>query len=303
MKPKARHCSGAYTLAVVVFLFISAFALNSKAQADPDQLVREVVANELKAQEEDQTHWRYLSLKEEGGKKELRDAIQAKDATIERLLAVNGHALTPEQRRKEDARIQRLINSPAELRKKQKERHEDGEQERRMLRMLPEAFLYQYDGTEGSLIRLKFRPKPNFHPSSREAQVFHSMEGTMWIEGQQKRLARMDGRLTKEVKFGGGILGHLDPGGTFFVEQADVGSGHWDLIVLDVRMKGKALFFKTINVQQREYLSRFQRVPDDLTLQQAADILKKDATAAGVPDLSRALGAGATGAPVNHVSN
>jgi hypothetical protein len=38
-------------------------------------------------------------------------------------------------------------------------------------------------------------------------------------------------------------------------------------------MRGKALLFKTINVQQTETRSDFQRVPDDLTLTQAADIL------------------------------
>ena len=42
---------------------------------------------------------------------------------------------------------------------------------------------------------------------------------------------------------------------------------------MTVDMKGKALLFKTINVQQTETRSDFQRVPDDLTLTQAADIL------------------------------
>ncbi len=47
----------------------------------------------------------------------------------------------------------------------------------------------------------------------------------------------------------------------------------WEMAVMTVDMKGKALLFKTINVQQTETRSDFQRVPDDLTLTQAADIL------------------------------
>jgi hypothetical protein len=39
---------------------------------------------------------------------------------------------------------------------------------------------------------------------------------------------------------------------------------------LNINMRGKALFFKTIEVQQNETRTGFQRVPDDLTLAQAA---------------------------------
>ena len=65
----------------------------------------------------------------------------------------------------------------------------------------------------------------------------------------------------------------MDKGGHFEVRQAEVAAGHWGMAVMTVDMKGKALLFKTINVQQTETRSDFQRVPDDLTLTQAADIL------------------------------
>jgi hypothetical protein len=42
-----------------------------------------------------------------------------------------------------------------------------------------------------------------------------------------------------------------------------------------VDMRGKALLLKTINVQQTESRRDFRRVPDDLTLAQAADILNR----------------------------
>jgi hypothetical protein len=75
------------------------------------------------------------------------------------------------------------------------------------------------------------------------------MEGTVWLDMEQKRLVRMSGVLTSDVKFGWGVLGHLAKGGTFVVEQREVGKGHWELTRLDVDMNGKALFFKTIEVK------------------------------------------------------
>ena len=44
---------------------------------------------------------------------------------------------------------------------------------------------------------------------------------------------------------------------------------------LCVDMKGKALFFKTISVQETENHSEFQRVADELTLADAAGILNR----------------------------
>ncbi len=68
----------------------------------------------------------------------------------------------------------------------------------------------------------------------------------MYIDQHEKRLEELDGRLTASVQFGGGMLGHLDQGGTFSVKQQDVGGGHWEMTYLDVQMNGKELLFKTI---------------------------------------------------------
>ena len=89
------------------------------------------------------------------------------------------------------------------------------------------------------------------------------------------------GHLNREVKFGGGLLGHLDPGGRFDVQQTEVAPGYWELTRLDVEMKGKALFFKTISIQQKMRRSDFHRLSDDLTLSQAADLLQKRARTNG----------------------
>jgi hypothetical protein len=42
---------------------------------------------------------------------------------------------------------------------------------------------------------------------------------------------------------------------------------------MEVNMKGKVLFFKTIAGQQKEHRSDFRTVPDSLTLCEAADML------------------------------
>jgi len=115
------------------------------------------------------------------------------------------------------------------------------------------------------------------------------MEGEMWVHESQRRLVRIRGQLTADVKFGGGLLGHLEKGGYFNVEQRELLPGQWDLIYMEVNMKGKALFFKTIAVQEKEYRSDFRMVPEDLTLAEAADMLRKQVVVAAIDDSLSAL--------------
>jgi hypothetical protein len=147
--------------------------------------------------------------------------------------------------------------------------------------MLPDAFLFKFGQRRGDLVQLNFSPNPSFKPTTHEAEVFHAMQGTLWLDAKQNRLEEISGHLMREVKFGGGLLGHLNPGGTFQVKQAPVSPGYWELTLLNVHMKGKALFFKTIAVQQTYTRTDFKQVPDALPLAQAAEMLEKQNTPGG----------------------
>lgn len=148
--------------------------------------------------------------------------------------------------------------------------------------MLPNALVYQYDGRQGDLVRLTFQPNPRFRASTREAEVFHHMAGELVINVKRMRLAQLRGKLVSRVNFGYGLLGHLNKGGTFDVQQGMVSDGHWDMTLLDTELTGKALFFKTISVREKLVESNYERVSDDLTLKQAAQLLNST-TGASAP--------------------
>jgi len=234
-----------------------------------------VVANELKVQDEDHGHWMYRLEKEESGKKHVQEILETNNGSLSQLLSIDGHPLDAKQQQKENQRMQRLVSHPDEQRNLQQASNRKAEQGARLFRILPDVFVFDYAGRQGDLVTLTFRPNPNFQPPFLEARVFHGMEGEMTVDTKQERLAALNGHLMEDVKFGGGLLGHLDKGGKFEVRQAEVALGHWEMTVLGVDMKGKALLFKTIGVQETENHSDFHRVPDGLTLTEAAGILNR----------------------------
>ena len=240
---------------------------------DANKLAREVMDNEVAAPAHDQSLWRFHEIREKNGEKKLYEVCQTQNGEINRLVAVDGRPLNAALREAEDRRIHKLLANPAEMQRELKKQREDAQQARDLMKLFPEAFKFQYAGNQGDFVKLTFTPDPAFHPSSHAATVFHHMKGSLLVDEKQKRLAEINGELTTEVKFGGGVLGHLDKGGTFVVKQQDVGSGHWEMTLMDVRMNGKALFFKNIDVAEKDTYANFQPVTDGITFQKAAELL------------------------------
>lgn len=245
-------------------------------------LVRDIIEHEIDAQAQDKSLWCYRKLEEKDGPRRLFMVCQAKGAQIERLLSENGQPLNEIQQEEENQRIEKLLKSKRELQKLERQRHEDGKQATELLELIPDAFVFRIEEKNGNKIKVKFTPNPAFHPSGHQEEVFYHMEGTLTLDIDQKRLAEISGRLKSPVKFGGGLLGHLDEGGTFLVKQQEVGAGYWEMTTMDVQISGKALFFKTINVRQREIDSEFQPVPASATIEQAAEMTKDKVIAAVV---------------------
>jgi hypothetical protein len=267
-------CSAATVLLTIILLGSATLSQSGSGSSgvSANDLARRVITNELKFQD-DHTNWMYRLEKEQYGKKQVEEIIETKEGSLSRLLSINGQPLTTKQQEEEDQRVRELMTSQSAKRKLQRALDTETLQGRRLFKMLPEAFVFSYAGSDGNLVKLSFKPNPNFRPPSLEARVFHDMEGEMWVDCKQERLAAFNGHLTQDVKFGLGLLGHLDKGGHFEVRQAEVVPGHWDMTTMSLEMTGKALLFKNIGVQKMENRRGFQRVSDDLTLSQAVDIL------------------------------
>jgi hypothetical protein len=256
----------------------------SQTSVWPDELVRRTVQNEIK-QSSAPSNYMFKDVKETPGGSQTKLVVETRDTTASLLIAINGKPLSPQQRQAEIERVERFVNNPDELKKKQKQEKEDAERVTRIMKALPDAFLYQNDGTEpgtdtvgktgDELVRLKFHPNPDYVPPSHTEQVLTGMSGYLLIDANQNRIAKIDGTLMKDVGFGWGILGHLDKGGRFLVEQADVGNDHWEISHMDLAFTGKVLLFKSLNIKSTETYSDFRQVPYNLTFAQGVDLLKK----------------------------
>lgn len=264
-----------------------AFAREQSPEVAPAELVRQAVQNEVKSGNSGQ-RFRFKDEKKTPHSWQTKLIVETREGTAGMVIMQDGNPLSEQQRRAEDSRLENYVRNPEELSKKRKQEKEDDEHTERILRAMPEAFLYEPDGTqEGTasvghqgdhLVRLKFRPNPNYSPPSHVEQVLTGMAGHVLVDATEKRIAEIDGTLVKEVGFGWGILGHLDPGGRFLVQQADVGDHHWEVTRMELSFTGKVLLFKKLDIRSSDIFSDFHPVPPNLTFAQAVDLLRKQVT-------------------------
>lgn len=279
----------AATTAFVVFVSAASFAAQSEtvsAYHDPADLVRKAVQNEMKAANDDAAHFLFRGTKTTPQGNTTRLYVETNEATAGLVVAYNGKLLTAEQRREEEARVERFLQHPEELKRKREQEHQNAERTLRIIRAIPDAFLFENAGEEpGSesvgqagrpLVKLKFRPNPHYQPPSHVEEVLTGMEGYVLVDATDHRIASIDGTLFKEVGFGWGILGHLDRGGRFVVQQQGVGDNLWEISSMTLKFTGKILLFKNLSISSTEIFSNFRQVPLGLTFAQALELLKKE---------------------------
>ncbi len=275
--------------AVIVLLAGASFAGQSTIPpplAEPGELVRKAVENEIKASKDDTARFMFRSTRTTPKGSVTKIYIETKEATAGMAVAYNGKPLTPEQRQGELGRIERFIKNPDELEKKRRQEQKDNDRTLRIVRALPDAFLYEYAGEQlGSpgvgrpgdpLVALKFRPNPRYAPPSRIEQVLTGMQGVLLLDTSRNRLASIDGTLFKDVSFGWGILGHLDKGGHFLVQQQEISDNYWAISCMKLDITGKILLVKSLVFGMTEVFSDFKPVPNDITFAQAVEMLEKE---------------------------
>ena len=266
----------------MAFVSLLLVAFQPASQAQPPnvpaiELVRQTVAHELAAANAS-GHYRYRIDEQTPHGSETRDMVETRNWLIGRLVLKNGKPLAPAQRQEEDERLRDLLTDPEHLERFQIQARKDEARVRRMIKSLPEAFLFQYDGAEknGSgreLIRLKFSPNANLTMRSLELRVLQGMEGAMLIDPVDERLVRIEAELFRDVDFGWGIFGRIRRGGSFLLEQQGVGSDRWAITTLSMHYTSRIVLFVNTRTDSVSKTSNFHRMSNDLTLQQGLELL------------------------------
>jgi hypothetical protein len=260
---------------LAIFSLVTSLGLPSVLPSEPTgTLVKEACFNAIQ-QREAKSLWSYRVERHDDKHIILEQVIETVDTPVTHLLAVDGHAPTAAQLQEEDDRHRRLLRNLAGQSALKKDHDEDSKKMEEMLRIIPEAFVFQDLGKQRGLEKIAFHPNPDFKPKTYEQRILHTLVGTAFIDLHDKQIARISASLAERVEFGLGLLGRVDKGGSMNITRTRLSAGVWQVSVEKIDLSGRMAIFKSLNRHKDEQRSDFKPVAPGTTVAQALDELEK----------------------------
>jgi hypothetical protein len=255
----------------------------SLSPAQAQALVNRALATEISTAQDPSHPMRFLLRKCSPRLTTTKDIVETSDGAVARLILKNDTPLDPAAEQDEQARLDALMSNPSLQKHRKQGEDADMGIVLKLLRMLPNAFLYRYAGAvaspSGNVEKFTFTPNPRFSPPDFETQALTALSGEIWIDPAQQRVTRLEGHLQQDTDYGWGILGRLNKGGWVAIEQADVGEKQWRIVRVQMEMTLRILF-KTKVFNTVEQMSRYAPVPQGLDYRQAIRMLRAGADGA-----------------------
>jgi hypothetical protein len=241
------------------------------------QMMKDVAWNEMQASEHPTHYYRFVEriISPDGSR--TTDQIATPHGDVDRLVEVNHHPPDEQQFQKSRQLLAKLPGDTQLQQARFRDQQNNTKRRDNVIKDMPDAFIYTYAGRDQQgLVMLKFRPAPDFQPSSRQSLVLKGMAGEVWVDPKTQRIVKIDGTLIQDVKIGWGFLAQLNKGGTFLMEQSQGSDGTWHQKLLSVHFDGTEFIIKHIHIHETIIRCCFGQVPDNLTIQRAVRMLQTE---------------------------
>jgi hypothetical protein len=285
-----------WRLLLVALLFpVVGWGQQTMVSANPPQTALQVVNAMIAHEDDNSAHkdtYEFLSKERSartGGQVWTERVVETAFGRVRFLLAVNGNPLSAEQEGAERGRLAGTVADPEAFLAQERAQKDDEAQARKMLDLLPKAFVFDNVRLKDGVWTMDIHPNPEYSPHGIEERVMCAMSGTVVIDATQVRLMHVDGRLPKDVSIGFGLLATIKAGSHFSSDRADE-DGHWRTLHVLTAINGKAALFKAVGKDTEVTRSEFHYLQPGMTVAQAVALAECPARTAGDEGGSCAVG-------------
>lgn len=247
----------------ILFAQSNDFLVKSQSYSTAPE-VRQIVKSSIAATER---HWQtrlgytYLErdkdrrLDSEGHPKseqvDISRTILVNGVPFEQLLEHNGHPPSPEQKRKEKEKLDKLKRETAQERAERIRKAE--EETASLVQEIPKAFDFQLVGEEVVDGRpayvLQATPHSGYQAQGKYGKMFSKLEGKLWVDKQDLGWIKADGQVIQPFSIGL-FLARVLRGSHITMEQTRVDGGIWMPAHIEIRAAAKIFFFKSLVIDR-----------------------------------------------------
>ncbi len=195
-------------------------------------------------------------------------AVPSGAGTMRLRMAQDGTPVSPEAYRRQlgsAVDTLQLASNPNDRWKQDYARYQKRQHERtELVDAAARAFRVTWAGRETTrngqtVTKLLLDPDPDYKPTLRFGSVFEHVHATLWVDEPQSQLVRLEGDISSDINFGGGIIAKVYHGGHFVIEQAEVAPGVWLPTLYTYDVDGRKLLF-SFGIHERTEVSRYRRI-------------------------------------------
>ncbi len=158
---------------------------------------------------------------------EESDIFYVAGARIRRITRRDGKDLTPDEQKKETERIDKEIARAKEKHEKSSDEDRDTVTVSRFLELGSFSNARRLSLNGRDTIAVDFTGNPKAKTQTRFEGAIHNMEGTVWVDEQDRSLRKIRGRFVNPFKVGGGLLADVRKDSSFEAEWTKVNGEVW----------------------------------------------------------------------------
>ena len=169
---------------------------------------------------------------------------------VQRLVKKDGRDLTPDEAKKESERIDKEAAKARERRdrkdaegKETDPRGNDVVTVSRLLELGSFTNARRVAMAGRDTIAVDYTGDPKAKTKNRFENVIRDMAGTVWVDEQDKAIARIEGRFVSSFKIGGGLVANIREGTNFSLQMTKVNGEVWLPARVEGRGEARALLF------------------------------------------------------------
>jgi hypothetical protein len=238
------------------------------------QLVGEAAAKDMQ-NDKQRRDYTYVERQEEhrvDGKGQVKsteiktyDVMEIYGEQVQKLISKDDKPLSEKDARKEDDKIQKLIDkrkneSESDRQKRLQKEEKEREDDRQFVAEIANAYSFRFIGMESLDGRSNYvidaEPKPGYQPDRKEARILPKFRFRVWIDKDDMQWTKLDVQCIDTVSFGL-FLFRMHQGSRAIIEQTRVNDEVWlqrhVRVNLDVRLALLKNFDFDIDVTDRDY--------------------------------------------------
>jgi len=176
---------------------------------------------------------------------------------VERLISKDDKPLSDKDAKKEEEKIQKVIEkrkneSEGDRRKREAKEEKEREQGRQFVREVADAYNFKFAGIESLAGRDTYvidgEPKPGYQAHMKEAKILPKFRFRAWIDKDESQWKKLDIQCIDTVSFGL-FLARFHKGSRILIEQTRINDEVWLPQHVNVKVDVRLALLKDFNVE------------------------------------------------------